>query len=301
MVTEDWFAVRRLRDGVYLIAEPMHVNSYLIVGSRRAVLFDTGLGVASIRRCVEAVTERPVSVVNSHHHFDHVGGNTEFDDVAFHPDGVALHRAGPPSHWLPRYLEATALMEEQYRAFEVVDRAWFNVLAAEMRMRSFPADFDPGRWSVRAVEPTRLLTGGSEIDLGDRALRVVYTPGHSIDSICLLDERNRLLFSGDTIGTGSMYAHLATADIETYARTADMLATDIAPRVDDILCAHGARYRTYPDVLARIADAFGLLLRGSLTLDDRTDCFLDPVKAAIFDEFSLFVPTGFRCCTAPVE
>ena len=39
----DWFDVRRLAPGVHLIAEPGHVNSFLIEGSERAVLLDTGL------------------------------------------------------------------------------------------------------------------------------------------------------------------------------------------------------------------------------------------------------------------
>ncbi|MCM6778466.1 MBL fold metallo-hydrolase [Nocardia sp. CDC159] len=296
----DWFAVQRIRDGIYLIAEPMHVNSYLIVGSRRAVLFDSGLGVDSIRRCVETITDRPVLVVNSHHHFDHVGGNHEFEEVAFHFAGSELHRTGPPEHWLSQYLIAVDAVQEQYRAFAEIDRIWFNVLGPEMRMRPFPEHFDPMHWEIAYVEPTRLLQDGEEIDLGDRCLRVVYTPGHSADSICLLDERNRVLFSGDTIGTGSMYAHLATAHIETYALTTAMLTTDIAPYIDDILCAHGARYRAYPEVLRRVADAFEKLVTGSVVLEDRVDCFLDPVKAADFGEFSVFLPPSAGSCKCTV-
>ena len=100
MSSTDWFAIQRLRRGVYLIAEPMHVNSYLIVGSRRAVLFDTGLGIGRIRTQVDDITDLPITVINSHHHFDHVGGNAEFDDIAVHEAGVEHHRAGPPPSWL---------------------------------------------------------------------------------------------------------------------------------------------------------------------------------------------------------
>lgn len=292
-MAEDWFAVQRLRDGIYLIAEPVHVNSYLIVGSRRAVLFDSGLGVASIRRCIETITDLPVLVVNSHHHFDHVGGNREFSELAFHFSGTELHRTGPPEHWLSQYLIAVDVVQAQYKKFAEIDRAWFNILGPEMRMRQFPEYFDPMHWEIAYVEPTHLLRDGEEIDLGDRILRVVYTPGHSVDSICLIDESNRILFSGDTIGTGSMYAHLDTADIETYALTTAMLATDISPCVDEILCAHGARYRAYPEILGRAAAAFERLLTGAVSLEDRFDCFLDPVRAANFEEFSIFLPPSF--------
>jgi glyoxylase-like metal-dependent hydrolase (beta-lactamase superfamily II) len=38
MAGPEWFAVQRLQDSVYLMGEPMHVNSYLILGSRRATV-----------------------------------------------------------------------------------------------------------------------------------------------------------------------------------------------------------------------------------------------------------------------
>lgn len=291
----DWFAAQRLREGVYLIAEPMHVNNYLIVGSQRAVLFDTGLGIADIRQFVQSITDKPILAVNSHHHFDHVGGNRAFDEIAFHRDGVELHRAGPPAHWLPKYLEAVAAVQEQYQKFEAIDREWFSVLGPEMRMRPIPADFDPAAWTVTAVEATRLLDDGDEIDLGGRVLRVLHTPGHTADSICLLDEKNRVLFSGDTIDTGPIYAHLASADVDEFSDTAHRLARDVAPKVDDILCAHGARYRTYPDMLARLADAFDTLRSGAAEFAPSEDCFMGAVAEARFDGFSLTVPATFCC------
>src|SRR5688572_26325138 len=79
---DDWFVVYRLGGGVFAICEPFQfqeVISYLILGSRRALLFDTGLGIGKISRIVSKLTSLPVTVLNSHTHFDHVGGNTEFD------------------------------------------------------------------------------------------------------------------------------------------------------------------------------------------------------------------------------
>lgn len=83
----SWFATRKLGEGTYLLAEPPHVNSYLILGSRRAVLFDTGMGIASIREVTESLTDLDILVVNSHYHFDHVGGNSQFAQIAIHSAG----------------------------------------------------------------------------------------------------------------------------------------------------------------------------------------------------------------------
>lgn len=288
----EWHAVQRLRTGVYLIAEPMHVNCYLIVGSRRAILFDTGLGIAKIRPHVESITDLPITVVNSHHHFDHVGGNVEFTDIAVHGDGVPMHRAGVPTHWLPAYVNMVQEAQESYRTFESMDRRGFNLLAPEMKMRPYPADFDPAKWAITPPEPTETLSDGDIIDLGDRAVTVLHTPGHTPDSICLLDEDARLLFSGDTIDTGPMYAHLPGSDLATYAATARRLAADMAGTVDDILCAHGARYRTYPSMLSQVADAFDEILSGGGEFEYSHDCFLDPVRQAIYDDFAIVLPSG---------
>jgi Metallo-beta-lactamase superfamily len=83
-VSTDWFEVYRAGDGVFAIAEPFQFQeaiSYLIVGTGRALMFDTGIGLVPIRPVVEQLTRLPVEVLNSHTHFDHVGGNAEFDRI----------------------------------------------------------------------------------------------------------------------------------------------------------------------------------------------------------------------------
>ena len=58
---DDWFVVYRLGDGVFALCEPFQfqeVISYLILGSRSALLLDTGLGIGNINRIV---TSSPAS------------------------------------------------------------------------------------------------------------------------------------------------------------------------------------------------------------------------------------------------
>ena len=83
-VEDEWFKVYVVAPDVYAINEPRQeeqVTSFLIVGSKRAVLFDSGLGIGRISDVVRKLTALPVTVLNSHTHFDHVGGNREFTDV----------------------------------------------------------------------------------------------------------------------------------------------------------------------------------------------------------------------------
>jgi len=102
MPAEDWFAVREVEPGIHLISEPGHVNSWLITGSAEAVLFDTGMGISDIKAVVSELTDRPLRVVNSHHHFDHIGGNTLFAGGAIRAMCSAELRLRGPSRSVGR-------------------------------------------------------------------------------------------------------------------------------------------------------------------------------------------------------
>src|SRR5262250_1084420 len=81
---DPWFEVYRLRPDTYAIYEPRQDQtalSYLLLGSERALLFDSGLGIGRIDEVVKSLTMLPISVLNSHSHFDHIGGNYAFNDI----------------------------------------------------------------------------------------------------------------------------------------------------------------------------------------------------------------------------
>src|SRR3989441_7684586 len=52
-----------------------------------------------------------------------------------------------------------------------------------------------------SLEAGRRLRGDDRISLGDESVRVIHTPGHTEDSICLYDGKN--LLTGDTLFIGS--------------------------------------------------------------------------------------------------
>lgn len=56
-------------------------NMYLLEGSERALLIDTGYGTGTLRAFVEGLTDKPVIVANTHFHPDHAAGNGEFEEV----------------------------------------------------------------------------------------------------------------------------------------------------------------------------------------------------------------------------
>ncbi len=83
-VPGDWYTVYRVEPGVIAIVEAKQCQeaiSYLVIGTERALLFDSGIGLVPLKPVIDALTTLPVMVVNSHTRFDHVGGNHEFRDV----------------------------------------------------------------------------------------------------------------------------------------------------------------------------------------------------------------------------
>jgi glyoxylase-like metal-dependent hydrolase (beta-lactamase superfamily II) len=286
-----WFEVSKMEAGVYMVSEPGHVNSWLIEGSKSAVLFDTGLGVANIRKVAEEITLHKLLVVNSHYHFDHSGGNRFFDEFAIHRSGAELVSKPSPPELAARYMAYTRRLLEAWGPYREADELYFHMLTAERMIRELPEGFDPDGYEVVPSIPTRLLDEGDVLDLGGRQLQVLHTPGHSPDCICLLDEANGLLFGGDTINTGPIYAQMEDSDLEKFARSTARLA-QMADGYRRVFVCHFLRFDEPSALVKEIAAGFQTLLSGEAFIRDNVDCFNQPVKEACFEHFSVFIPAG---------
>jgi glyoxylase-like metal-dependent hydrolase (beta-lactamase superfamily II) len=289
----SWFDVRELEPGVHLIGEPGHVNSFLIQGQKSAVLLDTGLGVADIRAVAQDLTGKPLLVVNSHYHFDHTAGNRLFEEIAINRIGAPLLEEETPEEFAQLYMEYTHRMLEAWGPFKKVDDLYFHLLTAERLIRPLPAGFDPATYRILPSKATRLLEEGDVLDLGGRRLEVLHTPGHSPDCICLIDREHGLLFGGDTVNTGPVYAHNSDADISVFAASLARLA-EMRSGLRRVFVCHYLRLENEPSLLAEMADGFQRILAGDVELRDNVDCFNYPVKEAVFDHFSVFVSAGGR-------
>ncbi|MCK9893563.1 AtzH-like domain-containing protein [Frankia sp. AgB32] len=284
----DWFALRPLAPGTWLVAEPGHVNCFLVEGDERAVLVDTGLGLADVHTAARTLTRRPILAVNSHGHDDHRGGNWLFDHVAAHPLATAAVTAPVPAARLGAYL---GVAREQYTAYERLrddDGRFFHLLTAETTPRPVPPAADA--WTVPAGPVPAPLADGARIDLGGRALTVLHTPGHSPDSLCLFDEHAGLLFAGDTLITGDFWVHMPDAAVEVFAATLRDLHTRLDGSVREIFPAHTLRYRVGPDFLRRAADAFDQVAAGTAPGRPGTDLLRRPVRRHDFADFSILRP-----------
>jgi glyoxylase-like metal-dependent hydrolase (beta-lactamase superfamily II) len=283
-----WFFTRRVAAGVWLIAEPQHVYTWMVEGSERAVILDTGMGILPIRPVAERLTTRPLSVVNTHYHFDHIGGNWEFEETAIHEIGAPLAEQEVPRELLDAYLDYA---DRQLAAAVTVlplDREYLWLLAPESIPRAFPEGWNRDEWSIRPSRATATLRDGDRIDLGDRTLTVIHAPGHSPDGICLFDEKNGLLFAGDSSNAGPIYAHFPDSDLGELTRSAHRLAA-LAGDVDAAFFHHYGRPVAEKDLFAEIAAGLERVAAGDADLVPGEDIIGTPMLEARFDHFSVTV------------
>src|SRR3954451_14922615 len=197
---------------------PLATNVYVLADewSREAIAIDTA--IPSLRWIADELATRGWTlklIVSTHGHWDHVGDNAA---VAEHTGArIAVHRLDRDALVPPAPLWA-------------------------------PFEIPP---SVPAVE----LAEGGEIRFGEIRLRVLHTPGHTPGSVCLLDEDEGVLYSGDTLfASGWGRTDLPGGDAGVIAASLGRLA-DLDDRVA-VHPGHGAsttigRERAWLDVVRR--------------------------------------------------
>lgn len=294
MVRHDWFHVQALAPEVWQITEPGHVCMWLVAGRTRAVLIDTGCGFHALRPLVERLTALPVTVLQTHHHIDHVGGSHEFDEVLIHPAGVAGLAAGVPSDELAGYREHTLAMDRAAATYAEIDTRFFHLLRDEHRVRPAPPTVRDGSWSITGVQASGTVDDGDEIDLGGRTLRLLHTPGHSPADLSIELVEDRLLFGGDTVNTGPVYVQNPDSSVSQLRASLARLA-DRAERRGHrrVLCSHFLRTAVPPSYLRQQVAALDLLLSGDVELTPAVDCVGTAVREARFDGFSFFLSSTY--------
>jgi glyoxylase-like metal-dependent hydrolase (beta-lactamase superfamily II) len=240
-VSDAWFEVYKPAPGVFAIYEPHQAEEtigYLIVGQKRALLFDTGMGISDIKKVTAGLTKLPIIVLNSHTHDDHVGGNWQFDTVyGMDTDFTRTNAKGS---------------REDAQAEITPDQI----------CGSLPKGFDPKAYATRPWKLTAYTHNGERFDLGGRTIEVIATPGHTPDAISLIDRANGLLFTGDTYYPAPIWLFRPETDLDAYAASIRRLAA-LEPQVKVILGAHNIPV-AQPAVLAQLVAAFDAVRAGKV-------------------------------------
>jgi glyoxylase-like metal-dependent hydrolase (beta-lactamase superfamily II) len=238
-VADPWFEVYKVTPSTFAIYEPHQSEetiSYLIVGERKALLFDTGMGIGDLRKTTSKLTRLPIVVLNSHTHNDHVGDNWQFETIyGINTDFTRANARGSR------------------------DDAQAEIAPGEI-CGKLPPHFDRTAYVTKPWKITSYVANGDRIDLGGRTLEVIATPGHTPDAISLLDRANKLLFTGDTYYPATIWLYRPETDLNAYAASIQHLAA-LSTQVDIVLGAHNIPVAK-PDVLPQLVTAFAAVRSG---------------------------------------
>lgn len=223
-VRTPWFEIEDLGNGIRRMVEPgahrlMRANMFLIAGSERDCLFDTGLGVADLAALVESLTDKPLVVVASHAHLDHIGGHNQFAgaDILVHASEAAGLATPDP---------AESLSFAQFGPRVTADLANFGFATDGPLLDAIPHDsFDIAGFRCRGIAPTATIGEGDRIDLGGRVLDVLHLPGHSPGGIGLIDRASGDFWAGDALYEGTIIDTLPGSDRATYRATMRRIMT----------------------------------------------------------------------------
>ena len=219
-LADRWFERNAISDEITLIREPhvdelLRCNIWHIKGRDNDLLVDTGMGICSLKDEIEDLLGKPVIVVATHSHLDHMGSLCEFDTRVAHCSEAELLAAPPrisldTNDWPIE--EINGLRESGY------------ALKSERMITALPrVGFNLHTFHTPAAVPTRLVDEGDIIDLGNRCFQVLHLPGHSPGSIGLWEEKTGTLFSGDAIYDGPLLDTLEDSNIEDYLVTMERL------------------------------------------------------------------------------
>jgi glyoxylase-like metal-dependent hydrolase (beta-lactamase superfamily II) len=210
-LVDGFWLVQQISADTWAIGEPASDPDnyeYLIAGRTRALLIDAGATRRDIHAVLTRLTKLPVTVIPTHLHYDHTNGLRNFSQIALVD--------------LP----------------ETRAREWKGVvhLGRHQYMAPGSLDFRVGEW----VRPD------SDIDLGGKHVRLLWTPGHTATSISIWDPEAKRIFTGDYLYTTTLYAQMPDSSLSAYEATADRLLA-MLPQGTTIYGAHCCRNDVPPE------------------------------------------------------
>jgi glyoxylase-like metal-dependent hydrolase (beta-lactamase superfamily II) len=200
-VADVWFGVEYHGEEIWRLREA-HIDPFLagdiwlVRGRDRALVVDSGTGIRSPVPLIEALSGKPVIAVALNCFYDHAGGLHHFSERACHPGDAAA--IAEPS-------DATSLS---------------GIYVRDSMFSALPeAGYQASDYRMRGAAPTRLLEEGDVIDLGNRRIEVLHTPGMTPGSLCLWERETGSLFTSDTMYDDPMDSGLDPTDAARFAES----------------------------------------------------------------------------------
>ncbi|MDR2166530.1 MAG: MBL fold metallo-hydrolase [Clostridiales bacterium] len=159
------------------------LNLGLILGDRHNFIIDTGLGSGSVAPILDYIGDctKPIIVINTHSHWDHVWGNWVFDEN---------------------------LIISHQKCHELLDKYW------ELPLEKYSHYIDG---EAHKCLPNQIFEG--ILGFPDDGIILFHTPGHTDDGISILDTVDKVLYAGDNIGDTDDEIVPKLTDLEAFRGT----------------------------------------------------------------------------------
>ena len=220
---------------------------YLVVGEKRALAIDAGTGFCDFKGIIEGLTKLPYDVAITHGHPDHVGGVGQFDEIYIHPlDSAAIHISYEQR---VQYGEIMRNMNTGYK------NVWGYTKDDVTRYTRLPG--------------IKLLHDLQVFDLGGRKVTVYFAPGHSPGECTFIDDKSRILFSGDA-ANGNVGTRIPVSTTLKYLVRLQNLRSEYDQMYTGHISYAGTINALSQDlqVLDDVIEAFRSILRGDADLQE---------------------------------
>lgn len=197
---------------------------YLVEGTEKAALIDTGSGIGSLKACVEQLTDKPVIVLVTHGHVDHAMGAAEFENVYMsHEDDYIYEKHGT----------------------DAFRRSCFSTVTPPFEAGE--EDLIP----TMKLSEIKNLTEGDRFDLGGISVEIYACPGHTRGSVVMLIPEERLLITGDACNLFTFVYDDYSTIITEYEESLKALLEKVSGKYDNVLLSHGDG-NGYPELIADV-------------------------------------------------
>lgn len=228
----DGFTHQKCSDHVWRIIDRTGVCCYLVEGSEKACLLDTTNGLDDIRAEAESLTSKPIFVILTHAHLDHMGGSALFDEVWMNPADMPVYRfKTSPEH----------------RLYDARNRLHLEVEDLSQLPGVYAAPFKP-------------LEDGQCFDLGGITIEMVSVPGHTPGMMCALLREDRAMLFGDACGVAVMLMDEFSSCVSEY-RQSLLHLKEYEDRYDTIYRNHGT-FASPKELLDNVIECCTLVLEG---------------------------------------
>lgn len=214
MEASSYFKAEKISASVTRIFAPTGVLMYLIEGSKKAVLIDTGVGIGNLKEFVDTLTDKPYFVILTHGHLDHAMGASQFDEVYMNFEDKKV------------YLEHSDMsMRKEYIKMNIGSD--LNIIKEDAYVPIISSDH------------FKQLLPGDSFDLGGINIKICIGAGHTKGSITILIVEERTLILGDACNFFTFLFGEDCLGITSYKKSMQELDKETKGLYDRVYLSHG--------------------------------------------------------------